>query len=93
MRIATESTCFPGTIMSLTIPISIEDKPSELVVELRSLVDGRLIAPIYHDNCQPGIHTIEFDPRSVPGGLEAGIYGLRVAIDGEAKVYPIQYMP
>jgi hypothetical protein len=79
--------------MSLTIPISIEDKPRELIVELRSLIDGRLIAPIHHGNCSPGIHTIEFDPNDVPGGLEAGIYGLRVAIDGEARVYPIQYMP
>jgi hypothetical protein len=79
--------------MCLTIPISIEDKPRELIVELRSLIDGRLIAPIFHDSCPPGIHNIEFDPKIVPGGLEAGIYGLRVAIDGEAKVYPIQYMP
>lgn len=79
--------------MSLTIPISIEDRPRELIVELRSLVDGRLIAPIFHDHCPPGIHNIEFDPKTIAGGLEAGIYGLRVAIDGEAMVYPIQYMP
>ena len=79
--------------MSLIIPISIEDKPSELVVELRSLVDGRLIAPVYHNHCAPGIHNIEFDPKTIAGGLEAGIYGLRVSIDGEEKVYPIQYMP
>lgn len=79
--------------MCLTIPISIEDKPRELLVELRSLLDGRLIAPIFHDHCQPGIHNIEFNPKTINGGLDAGIYGLRVAIDGEAKTYPIQYMP
>jgi hypothetical protein len=79
--------------MSITIPISIEERPSDLLVELRSLSDGRLIAPIYHDRCEPGVHTIQFDPASIPGGLEAGLYGILVAIDGESKIYPIQYMP
>ncbi len=79
--------------MSITIPFSVEDTPKDCLIQLRDLSGDYVITEIYHAQCQPGIHTVEFDPGKIHGGLEAGIYLLTVTMDGDLKSYPLQYMP
>lgn len=83
------STTYGGMI----IPLHIDQRPKECRIELRGLYDGRLVAEIFHGTLEPGFHNIPFDPRRLSGGLEAGIYTLRVSIDGETEFHPFQYWP
>lgn len=78
---------------SITIPFSIEGSAKECLIQLRDLADRVVIAEIFHGTCQPGIHSVEFDPGKVSGGLDAGIYVLYVMIGNETESYPLQYMP
>jgi hypothetical protein len=78
--------------MALIIPLDIEDKPKDCLIELRDIVEGGVITEIFRGRCQPGLHEIPFDPSAVTG-LEAGLYALHITIDGYTETFPIQYMP
>ncbi len=75
----------------MTIPFSVEGTAKDCLIQLRDLADRVVIAEIFNGHCDPGVHTIEFDPGAVD--LEAGIYILHVVIGGEISTYPMQYMP
>ena len=77
----------------ITIPFSVEDSTKECLIQLRDIVDNRVVADIFHGRCDPGVHAAQFDPQSVQGGLEAGYYALYVIIGDEVESYPVQYMP
>jgi hypothetical protein len=79
--------------MTITIPLSIEGSARECLIQLRDLADRVVVPTIFHGDCEPGIHAVEFDTDAVPGGLEAGVYMLHVVIGGEVSTYPLQYMP
>ena len=50
-----------------------------------------VIAEIFNGRCEPGVHTVTFDPDTED--IEAGIYILHVVIGGELSTHPLQYMP
>jgi hypothetical protein len=77
----------------MTIPFAVNNIAKDCLIELRNLYDGRVVARIFHDTCQPGVHSVEFDPQKIEGGLEAGLYVLYVKIGDESESYPLQYMP
>ena len=77
----------------MIIPLHIDQHPKECRIELRGLYDGRLVAEVFHGILEPGVHNIPFDPQRLPTMLEAGIYTLRVTIDGETEFHPFQYWP
>jgi hypothetical protein len=79
--------------MNITIPFSVEDTSKDCLIELRDLSGERIITQIFQGNCQPGIHSVEFDPGKIQGGLDAGLYLLTVSMGGDSKSYPFQYMP
>jgi len=77
----------------MTIPFSVEDTAKDCVIQLRDLVDNRVVADIFHGRCEPGIHTAEFDPQEVLRNVDAGYYALYLIIGDEVHTYPVQYMP
>ena len=79
--------------MMMTIPFSVEDTGKDCVIQLRDLVDNRVVADIFHGYCEPGVHTAEFDPQEVLGDVDAGYYVLYLIIGEEVHSYPVQYMP
>lgn len=79
--------------MTIPIPFSVEDTPQECLIQLRDLADQNVIFEIFHGKCDPGIHTVTFDPDKVPGGMEAGIYILHLCIGNDTSIYPVQFMP
>lgn len=79
--------------MKITIPFSVENEPTDCSIDLRDLSDGYTIFEVFRGRCEPGIHSVEFDPGSVPNGLEAGLYLLHVKIGNNHYRYPVQYMP
>lgn len=79
--------------MNYTIPFSVEEEAQECVVELLDLSQQNVIAEIYREQCQPGLHSVQFDPADYNGGLEAGVYILRLTIGEQSQAYPLQYMP
>jgi|GEM_PF-2045837 len=78
---------------SITIPFSVEGSAKECLIQLRDLADRVVIADIFHGNCDPGVHVVEFDPDTAAQQLDAGIYILHVMIGSEIEAYPLQYMP
>lgn len=78
--------------MPISFPVSIENHPKECQAELLTL-DGQTIVEMFRGHLAPGIHTIEYDPESAPDGIEAGLYVLRLIVDGHVETWPIQYMP
>jgi hypothetical protein len=79
--------------MTITIPIAIDNQAKECRVDLLTL-DGEPIVQMFSGHLAPGVHSIEYDPSDLPGGgIEAGLYILRLNIDGHTDTYPIQYMP
>lgn len=78
--------------MELTIPFSVEGSPQKCVIELRDL-SSRLIHRIFQGICQPGVHTVKFNPQTLPQPLDAGVYLLYVAIGEQQETHPVQYMP
>ena len=79
--------------MTYTIPFSVEERPQHCLIELLDLSQQQTIAEIYRQECNPGTHAVEFDPSQVQGGLEAGVYILRITIGDESESYPFRYMP
>ena len=79
--------------MTYTIPFSIEDEGQECVIELLDLSQQHVIAEIYRNHCEPGTHAVDFDPSTIEGGLEAGLYIIRLTLGPHAAAYPLQYMP
>ncbi len=79
--------------MTVTIPFSVEDTAQDCIIELRDLAQENVLAEIYHAYCEPGIHSVEFDPLAVEGGLEAGVYLISLTIGDHTEVHPLQYMP
>lgn len=79
--------------MNYTIPFSVDDKAQECVVELLDLSQQDVIAELHRGLHEPGIHTVEFDPSALDGGLEAGVYIVRMTIGERSEAYPLQYMP
>ncbi|MGE3802085.1 MAG: hypothetical protein AB7H80_13780 [Candidatus Kapaibacterium sp.] len=79
--------------MTYTIPFSVEEKPQLCLIELFDLSQQYIIAEIYRQECQPGAHSVEFDPSIVEDGLEAGVYILRITIGNQSEAYPFRYMP
>lgn len=79
--------------MSYTIPFSVEEKTQECIVELLDLGQQEVIAEIFRKECAPGTHAVEIDPTQINGGLEAGVYIIRLTIGGDSEAYPFQYMP
>ena len=79
--------------MSITIPFSVSNGIKDCCIELRDLAEGRVVTEIFHAPCPPGLHSVEFDPENVEGGLDAGLYVLYVKIGEEAESYPVQYFP
>ena len=79
--------------MTYTIPFSVENEPCECVVEILDLPQRETIVEIYRETCEPGTHAVEFDPSSIDGGLDAGVYIVRLTIGESSEVYPLQYMP
>ena len=77
----------------MTIPISVGNIAKDCLIQLRDIYSGSVVTEIFHDRCEPGIHTVEFDPQKVDGGLEAGLYMLYVKIGDEEEAHPLQYMP
>ena len=78
--------------MTITIPIAIDNHSKECTVELLTL-DGQRLVEMFSGNLAPGVHSIEYDPGAAPEMIEAGVYILRLVVDGHAETYPIQYMP
>jgi hypothetical protein len=77
----------------MIIPFSVGPTDQECLIQLRDPYRGNVISEIFHGTCTPGIHSVEFDPNKVEGGLDAGLYALYVRIGDEAESYPLQYMP
>lgn len=82
-----------NTAMTYTIPFSVEEEAQECVIEVLDLSQQHVIAELYRDRCEPGTHAVEFDPAAIDGGLEAGVYIIRLTIGSDAEAYPLQYMP
>ena len=78
--------------MTISIPIAIEHHPKDCQAELLTL-DGQPIVEMFRGYLPPGIHSIDYDPESAPEGIEAGLYILRLIVDGHVETWPIQYMP
>lgn len=79
--------------MTYTIPFTIEEQAQDCVVELLDLSQQNVIAELFRDRCAPGAHAVEFDPSTINGGLEAGLYIVRIAIGEHSEAYPLRYMP
>ena len=79
--------------MNYTVPFSIDEQPQDCVVELLDLSQQNVIAELFRDRCAPGFHSVEFDPSIINGGLEAGVYIVRLTIGEHSEAYPLQYMP
>ena len=79
--------------MTYTIPFSVEEKEQECAIELLDLSQQYVIAEIFRDRRGPGVYTVEFDPGTIHGGLEAGVYIIRLTIGGHSESYPLRYMP
>ncbi len=79
--------------MNYTIPFSVEETTQECIIELLDLSQQNVIAEIYRQQCTPGRHSVEFDPSDYNGGIEAGVYILRLTIGEDSQAYPLQYMP
>ena len=79
--------------MTYTIPFAVEEGEQECVIELLDLSQKEVIAEIHRSTHPPGSYSVLFDPTRVHGGLEAGLYILRVAIGEQAELFPLQYMP
>lgn len=79
--------------MTYTIPFSVENEPCECVVEILDLSQRDTIAEIFRSVCEPGTHAVELDPASINGGLDAGVYIVRLTIGESRESYPLQYMP
>jgi hypothetical protein len=77
----------------MTIPFSVGPTEQECLIQLRDPYEGNVITEIFRGTCTPGIHSVEFDPARVTGGLDAGLYALYVKIGEEVESYPVQYMP
>ncbi|HVZ38563.1 MAG: hypothetical protein JST22_02205 [Bacteroidetes bacterium] len=77
----------------MTIPFSVDGSEKECLIQIRDLVDNRVVADVFHGRCQPGVHSAEFDPKVVFDGLDAGYYALYLIIGDEVESYPLQYMP
>ena len=77
----------------MTIPFFIEETARECAIDLRDLSLEQVIAEIFRGRCEPGLHSVEFDPGSIDGGLPAGLYIITLTIDGATEAYPVQYMP
>jgi hypothetical protein len=78
--------------MTITIPIAIDNHSKECTVDLLTL-DGQQIIEMFSGHLAPGVHSIEYDPSASSEGIEAGVYILRLVVDGHTETYPIQYMP
>ena len=52
-----------------------------------------MIAEIFRDTCNPGLHSVEIDPAVINDGLEAGVYVVRLTIGENSEAFPFQYMP
>ncbi|KXK56616.1 MAG: hypothetical protein IPM61_00945 [Chlorobi bacterium] len=78
--------------MELTIPFAVEGSPQKCVIELRDL-SSRPIHRVFQGICQPGVHTIQFNLRTLPQPLDAGIYLLSVEIGQQQETRLVQYMP
>ncbi|MCE2503054.1 MAG: hypothetical protein J4G05_03195 [Chlorobi bacterium] len=79
--------------MTYSIPFSVEEQPRLCLIELLDLSQQNVLAEIYRGECQPGTHSIEFDPSTVDGGLEAGVYIIRLHVGEHSESYPFRYMP
>ena len=79
--------------MTYTIPFAVEEGEQMCVIELLDLSQKEVIAEIHRSTHPPGSYSVLFDPTRVDGGLEAGLYILRVAIGESAEIFPLQYMP
>ena len=79
--------------MTYTIPFSVEEESCLCRIELLDLSQQNVVAEIYHGECQPGTHSVEFDPSTINGGLEAGVYIIRLDIGDHSESYPFRYMP
>lgn len=77
----------------MTIPFSVEGSAKDCLIQIRDLVDNRVIADIFHGRLEPGVHSAEFDPQEVFKGLDAGYYALHLLIGDEVESFPLQYMP
>ena len=77
--------------MTIQIPFSVEGTAKDCLIQLRDLADRVVIAEIFNGRCEPGVHTVTFDPDTED--IEAGIYILHVVIGGELSTHPLQYMP
>ena len=77
----------------MTIPFSVGPTSQDCLIQLRNPYDGNVIVEIFRGSCTPGVHSVEFDPTLVDGGLDAGLYALYVKIGEEEESYPMQYMP
>ena len=55
--------------MTITIPIAIDNHSKECSVDLRTL-DGQQLVEMFRGHLAPGIHSIEYDPSDLPGGID-----------------------
>jgi hypothetical protein len=78
---------------AMTIPFSVSETSQDCLIQLRDAYQGEIVTEIFRGICSPGVHSVEFDPTKLEGGLDAGLYALYVKIGDEEETYPVQYMP